>query len=211
MNLEVKEEIIVNESNSIGGDEIITYVENKQGKKDNQQDNQQVNTVNIYREGETQVKMESDPNNNQPNSNSTIPTNKKNRKWIIVSIIIGLILVGVAVTLVCVLKSSKKDDESSPITPPETPITTGAGEEIVVEIQRKLNQIWIYQGSDVVVTTSTTSLNDPNGLRRNEEKTVNTNYKFLLNIYDENIASDKSKIFYAYALLLDKSSLIDGK
>ena len=156
MSFEVKEEIIVNESNSIGGDEIKTYVENKQVKKENQQDNQQVNTVNIYREGETQVKMESEQNNNQPNNNPTIPTNKKNRKWIIVSIIIGVILVvGVAVTLDCVLKSSKKDDESSPITPPETPITTGAGEEIVVEIQRKLNQIWIYQGSDVVVTTST--------------------------------------------------------
>ncbi len=43
MSFEVKEEIIVNESNSIGGDEIKTYVENKQGKKDNQQ----VNAVKI--------------------------------------------------------------------------------------------------------------------------------------------------------------------
>ena len=113
-----------------------------------------------------------------------------------ISIIIGVIVVGIAVTLICVLKSSNKPDKSPPLTPPETAITTGAGEEIIVEIQRQLNQIWIYQGSDIVVTTSTTTLNEPNGLRRNEEKTVNTNYKFLLNIYDENIASDKSKILH---------------
>ena len=34
--------------------------------------------------------------------------------------------------------------------------------------------------------------------------TVNTNHKFLLNIYDQKIASDNSKIFYAYALLLER-------
>ena len=204
MSFEVKKVIIVNESNSIRGDEIKKYVGNKEVKNDNQK----VNRVNIYRAKETQVKMISEQTNNQQNNNSTI----KNRKCVIVSsIIVGVILVAIVITLVCVLRSSKKPDESPRITPPETQIRTGSGEEIIVEIQRKVNQIWIYQGSDVVVTISTTSLDDPNALRRNEEQTVNTNYKFLLNIYDEKIASDNSKIFYAYALLLDKSSLIDGK
>ena len=73
MNLEVKEEIIVNESNSNSGDEIKTYV----GKREEKKDNQQVNGVKIYGTKETQVKMVSEPNNNQQNNNSTIPTNKK--------------------------------------------------------------------------------------------------------------------------------------
>ena len=161
MSFEIKEDIISYEIESISGDEIKST---QREKKEVEKDNQQVNAVNIYGSGETQVKIVSGQNNNQQNDKSTIPTTKKNRKCvIIVSIIIGLILVGVAVTLLFYLWPSKKDEESSPITPPETPITTGAGEEIIVEIQRKLNQIWIYQGSDVVVTTSTTSLNDPNG------------------------------------------------
>ena len=74
MSFEIKEDIISYEIESINGDEIkTTQMEKKEVKKDNQQ----VNTVNIYRSGETQVKIVSGQNNNQQNNKSTIPTTKK--------------------------------------------------------------------------------------------------------------------------------------
>ena len=99
--------------------------------------------------------------------------NVQTKKKLIIFVLIIFIIVVASVGCFLGLRRCKCKDKDQYEYRNEIPITTGAGEEIIVEIQRKVNQIWIYKGSNVVVITLRTSLNDRNGI---------INYKFLLNI-----------------------------
>ena len=196
----IKEEIINDNSKSINDD-------NQTNRENNQiqEQNNNVNPINIYQKGGTEVQLYVE------NKEAILPNQESKKKKFMILFFIGIIILGCTIGICCGLLLKKNDknqkEEKKNV---DNIIRTNSGEEIVVDIKRKLNQNWIYEGSDIVTTISTTSLNNENELRRNEEKSENTQFKYLFNIYDQETASDKSIIFYAYALLLDKSKIIDG-
>ncbi len=121
---------------------------------------------------------------------------------IIGGVIISIIIIGIVIYFLlkkdgdghCKGKCDEDEEEEE--------FKTGSGENIVVKIDRKINQMWEYQGNEFTSTTNV--LEDSSSLRRNEQINKTTKINYLLNVYDNETLSDNSILFSAFAVILRK-------
>ena len=116
--------------------------------------------------------------------------------------IISIIIIGIVIYFLL-----KKDDDGHckgkcDEDEEEEELKTGSGENIIVKIDRKINQMWEYQGNEFTSTTNV--LEDSSSLRRNEQINKTTKINYLLNVYDNETLSDNSILFSAFAMILSK-------
>ncbi len=121
---------------------------------------------------------------------------------IIGGVIISIIIIGIVIYFLlkkdgdghCKGKCDEDEEEEE--------FKTGSGENIIVKIDRKINQMWEYQGNEFTSTTNV--LEDSSSLRRNEQINKTTKINYLLNVYDNETLSDNSILFSAFAVILRK-------
>jgi hypothetical protein len=124
---------------------------------------------------------------------------KKKSKLKFILIIVSIIIIGIVIYF---LLKKNNDGHCEGKCDEEEELKTGSGEIIVVKIDRKINQMWEYQG--IEFTSTTNVLEDSSSLRRNEQINKTTKINYLLNIYDNETLSDNSILFSAFAMILSK-------
>ena len=172
-----------------------------------------VNQVITYRDennAQNNPNLDTNTQNNTINNeindtqNSTYETSNK-RKWFL---ILGGIIIAVIIIVIVILVIHHDEDDKKVIDEEIKDeneyqlYTTNSGEYIVAKINRTINQMWKYDGNENLTVTNI--IDDSNSLRRNEEIIKNIKTEYLLNIYDEEILSDNSTLYSAYAMILNK-------
>ena len=169
-----------------------------------------VNQVITYRDennAQNNPNLDTNTQNNTINNeindtqNSTYETSNK-RKWFL---ILGGIIIAVIIIVIVILVIHHDEDDKKVIDEEIKDeneyqlYTTNSGEYIVAKINRTINQMWKYDGNENLTVTNI--IDDSNSLRRNEEIIKNIKTEYLLNIYDEEILSDNSTLYSAYAMI----------
>ena len=127
---------------------------------------------------------------------------KKKSKLKFILIIVSNIIIGIVIYF---LLKKNNDGRCEGKCDEEKELKTGSGEIIIVKIDRKINQMWEYQG--IEFTSTINVLEDSSSLRRNEQINKTTKINYLLNVYNNETLSDNSILFSGFAMILSKITL----
>ena len=145
-------------------------------------------------------------NQNDYRTNTVTELKNKNKKLLYLIIIPLIIILTGIIIIVCTFglkkdKNSKNENEDNIID--EEKFYSNSGEEIVVNIKRKVNQVYQYQEIDE--TSKIYNIEEENTKRRRlNQEIIKSKINYGLNIYKEEELSDKSILYSAYAIILIK-------